>query len=56
MGMMSWFKKPGLGLLLLAVWLIATGLFHLLKVSFQWQDIVMAVLAVAAGVLLLFNR
>jgi hypothetical protein len=45
-----------LGMFLLAVWLIATGLITILHLSFIGMDIVMAVLAIAAGVLLLIRR
>jgi hypothetical protein len=42
-----------LGMLLLSIWLIVTGLLPLLTVNFPAQGIVMAILAVASGVLLL---
>ncbi len=45
-----------LGTILLSIWLIATGLFALLHLSFTGQDIVMAILAIAAGVVLLLGR
>jgi len=45
-----------LGLLVLAVWLIATGLIPLLRISFSGLPTVMAVLAIAAGVLVLIGR
>jgi hypothetical protein len=45
-----------LGRLLLAIWLILMGLFPLLNLSFQGQAQVMAILAAAAGVLLLIGR
>jgi len=44
-----------LGTILLSIWLIATGLIPLLDLSFAAADIVLAVLAIAAGVLLLFR-
>jgi hypothetical protein len=44
-----------LGMLLLAIWLIATGLIELFSVSFANQTEIMAILAVAAGVLLLLS-
>jgi len=43
------------GMLLLAVWLIITGLAPLLHLSFSGFDTVMAILAVAAGVFLLIG-
>ena len=48
--------KKGLGLILLSIWLIATGLLFLLRVSFAGQPTVMAVLAIAAGVVLLLEK
>jgi hypothetical protein len=45
-----------LGMLCLSVWLIATGLMQLFHFRFPEQTTVMAILAVAAGVLLLFGR
>jgi hypothetical protein len=45
-----------LGMLLLAIWLILTGLMPLLNLSFQGVGTVMAILAIASGVLLLIGR
>lgn len=45
-----------LGMVLAGIWFILTGLFGLIAFSFQGQAIVMAVLALAAGVLLLLGR
>jgi hypothetical protein len=45
-----------LGMLLLAIWLILTGLMPLLKLSFQGVGTIMAILAIASGVLLLIGR
>jgi len=42
-----------LGAVVLAVWLILAGLVPLLRLRFPAYDIVMAVLAVAAGILIL---
>jgi hypothetical protein len=41
---------------LLAVWLIATGLIAILNLSFTGMNVVMAVIAIAAGILLLIRR
>ncbi len=52
-------KTPkDLGTVLLAVWLIAFGLLTVsfLKISFAHSGDVLAVLAIAAGVLLLLKR
>ena len=45
-----------LGMLLLAIWLIATGLIPLLSLSFSGLGTIMAILAVAAGVLIGLGR
>lgn len=45
-----------LGMLLLAIWLIAMGLFPLLGLRFNHQQTLMNVLALAAGVLLVLRR
>jgi hypothetical protein len=49
-------RARDLGTLLLAIWLIATGLITILHLSFTGMDIVMAVVAIAAGVLILIRR
>ena len=45
-----------LGMLLLAVWLILGGLIPLLHLSFSGGSTIMAILAIAAGVLILLGR
>jgi hypothetical protein len=45
-----------LGTLLLAIWLIITGLLAFVSISFPYLGQIMALLAIAAGVLLLLNR
>jgi hypothetical protein len=45
-----------LGLKLLAGWLILQGLVSLLNLSFTGSGILLAILAVAAGVLILLGR
>jgi len=45
-----------LGMLLLAAWLILTGLIPLLNLSFSGLGTVMAILAIAAGVLIVVGR
>jgi hypothetical protein len=45
-----------LGMLLLAIWLIVYGLTALLSLSFSGLPIIMAILAIAAGVLILLGR
>ena len=45
-----------IGMLLLALWLVLTGLIPLLNLSFSGLGTVMAVLAVAAGILIVVGR
>lgn len=45
-----------IGMLLLAVWLLATGLIPLIQLSFSGLHTAMSVLAIAAGALLLIGR
>ena len=45
-----------LGMLLLGIWLILTGLIPLLRLSFSGLGVLMAILAIAGGALILVNR
>ena len=45
-----------LGMILLAVWLILTGIFQLVTFDFPYKAAIMSILAIAAGVLILFDR
>lgn len=45
-----------IGMLLLAIWLVLTGLVPLLNLSFSGSGTLMAILAIAAGVLILVGR
>ena len=45
-----------IGMLLLAVWLVMTGLIPVLNLSFSGLSTVMAILAIAAGVLIVVGR
>ncbi len=45
-----------IGMLLLAVWLILTGLLPLLNFGFSGLGTVMAILAIAAGALIVAGR
>ena len=45
-----------LGMLLLGIWLISTGLIPLLSFSFVGLGTLMAILAIAAGALILIGR
>jgi hypothetical protein len=50
-------KSPSnLGILLLAIYLIAIGVIALLGLTFRYQAEVMAILAIATGVLLLLRK
>jgi hypothetical protein len=44
-----------LGILVLSIWLIATGLLPLLRISLPGGGLILAILAIAAGVLLLIG-
>ncbi len=48
--------KRNIGVLLLAVWLILTGLIPLINLSFNYLGTGMAVLAIVAGVLIAIGR
>ncbi len=45
-----------IGMLLLAIWLILTGLIALFGISFNGLGIIMGVLAIAAGIFILLGR
>lgn len=45
-----------LGIVLLAIWLILMGLSQLLTLDIPGLGVILAILAIAAGVLLLFER
>jgi hypothetical protein len=50
-------KLPkNLGMLLLGVWLILSGLIPLLNLSFSGLSTLLAILAIAAGALILLGR
>lgn len=54
---MSKFKlTKSLGLILLGIWLIMTGVIPLLHLNFEGLSLIMAILAIAAGVLVLIDR
>jgi hypothetical protein len=46
-------KLRNLGFILLAVWLIAVGAVGLLKLNFPYMDMILAALAIAAGILMI---
>jgi len=45
-----------IGMLLLGIWLIATGLIPLLNLSFSGLGTIMVILAIAAGALIIVGR
>jgi hypothetical protein len=45
-----------LGMILLGIWLIITGLIPLLHFNFHGLSLIMAVLAIATGVIILLGR
>ena len=45
-----------LGMVLLGIWLVLTGLIPLLQLSFSGLSMLMAILALAAGIALLIGR
>jgi hypothetical protein len=45
-----------LGMLLLAIWLIVTGVLQVVSISIPGVGTILAVLAIAAGVLILLGR
>jgi len=53
---MKWIGTKNLGMLLLGVWLVATGLLPFVSITFVNIGLVLALLAIAAGVLILLGR
>ena len=54
---MKWLgTKKNIGMLLLAIWLIASGVLSLVPVNFPQSGLILAALAIAAGVLLVLER
>ena len=45
-----------MGMILLAVWLIATGLRGVINLSFEYDALIFGAIAIAAGVLILLKR
>ena len=45
-----------MGMLLLGIWLILTGLLQIVSISIAGIGIILALLAIGAGVLILFGR
>ena len=53
---MKWIGTKNLGMLLLAIWLIASGVLAFVHISAISTWPILAALAIAAGVLLLLGR
>ena len=53
---MKWFGTTNIGMLLLAIWLIASGVLAFVHISSVQIGPILAALAIAAGVLLLLGR
>jgi hypothetical protein len=53
---MKWIGTKNLGMLLLAIWLILTGALAFVNVTFAHTGLILAALALAAGVLILLGR
>jgi hypothetical protein len=53
---MSWFKSPKWGIRVAAVWFILFGVIQLTNLTFAGIAQLSAILAIAAGVLILLDR
>ena len=53
---MKWLGTKNLGLLLLGIWLILTGLLHFVHLNSVNTAPILAVLAIASGILILLGR
>jgi hypothetical protein len=53
---MGFFRRRNWGLPVLGIWLILWGVLPLLTITIPRQDVILAVLAIAAGVLILLDR
>ncbi len=49
-------RSKGWGFVLLAIWLILTGVLPLLRISFPGIGTILDLLAIVAGILILLNR
>ena len=45
-----------LGMLLLGIWLILSGLLEVIKIPIPFLNVIMAVLAIVAGILIIIGR
>ncbi len=53
---MKWIGTKNIGMLLLAIWLLASGVLAFVHISSVQTGPILAALAIAAGVLLLLGR
>jgi len=53
---MKWHREKNLGMLLLGIWLIASGLTPFVHISVANIGLVLSLLGVVAGVLILLGR
>ena len=53
---MKWIGTKNIGMLLLGIWLMATGVLAFVHVTFANTHLILSVLALAAGVLILLGR
>ena len=55
--MAFWSKRPPLGMIVLGAWLVASGVIQLVPaLNFSGSGTVLAIVAIAAGVLILLER
>ncbi len=52
---MQFLKNKNIGFIFLAIWLIAGGLLSLLQISIPYSDVILALLAIAAGALIILK-
>ncbi len=48
--------NKNLGMLLLSIWLIVTGLLQVVSIAIPAVDIILPLLAIAAGIIILLGR
>jgi hypothetical protein len=53
---MKWAGTKNLGMLVLGIWLIATGALAFVHINFANTGLVLSALALAAGILILLGR
>lgn len=49
-------SNRSIGVILLAIWAIASGLLQVTNLTVQFADIILALLLIASGILLLLGR